>query len=173
VADFLAGQVPTAAELILASRAGECLDRAQRITDSTGSATTTLVPVLRLDDVPITAGRAVIVESSGILLDSSVADDVGLLTVTYTTDGSTPTIASAVLPGAVAERLVRNISFPETCNIRTRYTPAGNETLSLLLCVSRAAGTGTIVAKANGTSSVMELTVIDAGVDGGDHGTDL
>jgi len=168
-----AGQVPTASEWNNEFLAGTLIGRARHASsNSTGSASTTLVPFLRLDDIPITAGRAYHILTSNMNVDASVADDVAQITITYTTDGSTPTIASSVMPGGTGKALIRNISHPELILISTVYVPSGNETLSLLLSLARATGTGTVLAL--GTSpDVLEVKVFDAGVDPGDTGVDL
>jgi len=173
VADILAGQILTAAEIALAAKAGVCVGRAERVSNSSSANSTTLVAVLRLDDIAITGGRRYRIETPPLFLDGSIANDVGQAWIVYTTDGSTPTASSTVLPGGVTQTVIPNISFGEARPIITFYTPAADETLSLLLCVARASGTGVIVIQANGTSTLCEVAVYDAGVDPGDTGVDL
>lgn len=151
---------------------GTVIVRGRRTSNATGATSTTLVPFLRLDDVPITAGRLYRIFSSGIALDGSVASDIGQVSVTYTTDGSTPTISSTVLPGGIAKAIIPNTTHAEYVVINTTYTPAANETLSLLFSVSRLVGTGTITPLGL-APDVLELCVVDCGVDPGDTGVDV
>lgn len=172
MADFLAGQVPTAAELNLAAKAGVIVGWAQRVIDSNTANSTTDVAVLELPDVPLTAGRIYEILSSTLRIDCSIANDVGMARIRYTTDGSTPGVTSTVLPGGQAQGVLANTSFPEDKVIATRYVPASNETMSLLLCVSRQTGTGVITILADGANRVIELTIRDCGVSPGDIGID-
>jgi hypothetical protein len=146
--------------------------RGRRVTDSTGSASTTFVPVLRLDDIPLTAGRCYRISTAPLGVDGNNANDIIRVTITYTTDGSTPTISSTTLPGGRAQALQANISNGEYLYISTTYTPASDETLSLLLCVSRQSGAGTVVINGDSVNTI-EMVVEDIGVDPGDTGTDL
>lgn len=148
--------------------------RGRRTTNSTGSASLTLVPVHRLDDIALVQGHLYRVSTSTVTLDGTQAADAIRVTITYTTDGTTPTISSPTLPGGLAEIVQANISFSENVAISTTYTPAGaSEQLSLLVCVSRATGSGTVQILADGTNNILELLVEDLGVDPGDTGTDL
>lgn len=150
-------------------RSGDFLARGRRGGDSSSSSSTTLVPIIRLDDIPILAGRLVDIRVV-TAIDGSVADDIALLTLTYTTDGSTPTIASSVL--GIGQHQIGNPNFPETMDWHTTYTPGSNETLSILLSLSRASGAGVLTAKSSG-SFITEISIQDGGIDPGDTGTDL
>lgn len=146
--------------------------RGRRVTNSTGSASTTLVPVLRLDDIPIKAGRLYRISTAPLGMDGTVAADTIRAAITYTTDASTPTISSTILPGGLVQTGQANASHGEYPVISTTYTPASDETLSLLLSVARQAGTGTVVLLGD-SINIIEVTVEDIGVDPGDTGTDL
>lgn len=169
---FTSQQTLTAALLNTAVLAGTVLGRARRTTSSSGSTSTTLVPVLRLDDIPIIGGRAYNVMTTPLLLDTSVANDVGRIAITYTTDGSTPTISSTIMPGTEYTTVLPNPAVAQGITGNTTYVPASNETLSLLLCVSRFSGTGTITILGS-SSVVIEMKIVDGGVDPGDTGVDL
>lgn len=171
--DFQSHERLTATKLNRSLKAGRCIGRARRITNSTATSGTALTAVLRLDDIPIFAGRLYTVRSSNLFFDASVANDVGQGILTYTTDGSTPTISSTTFPGGVTQTIIPNISFGEARPILTTYTPATDQTLSLLLCAARATGTGVIVIQANGAGTLCEFAVYDQGEDPGDTGTDL
>lgn len=145
------------------------LARGQRTTDAT---TTAINGVVRLDDIPLRAGRTYRISTSPLHLSSTVANDHGEVLVVHTTDGSIPTTASAILPGARAQAHITNTGFGETISMMVTYTPAGDETLSLLLCLQRADGSGTITL--TGTNDFqIELMVEEVGDDVGDTGIDI
>lgn len=148
------------------------LARGRRDTSSSGSASTTPVPVIRLDDIPVSAGAAITVRGTGLHTTSTVAGDGVQVEIRYTTDGSTPTAGSTVLPGSRVYNRVGVLNSAETKVLETTYVPATAQTLSLLLCVLRSAGTGTVTLFANATD-VLELKVIYEGTDPTDTGTDL
>lgn len=169
---ILAGQVLTAADFNLAAKSGEIVGWAQRISNSSASSSTTDVAVLELPDIAITAGRLYEIFTSPLRLDTGVANDVAMARIRYTTDGSTPSVSSTVLPGGQAEAVLANVTFGEDRVISTTYVPAADETLSLLLCVSRQTGSGSITVIADGSATLCELKVRDCGVSAGDTGVD-
>lgn len=151
----------------------QAVARARRVTDSSTSASGTLVPVMRLDDIALVQGRLYKIWTAPLGMDGTVADDVIRATITHTTDGSTPTISSTILPGGLAQESQANATQGVYPSIQTTYTPAGaSEQLSLLLCVSRSAGSGTVRLLGDATN-IIEIVVEDVGVDPGDTGTEL
>lgn len=163
----------SAAEAGLLGRAGRCIGRARRITSSSTSSSTTLVPVLELDDIPIYAGRLYEIMTSVLNIDGTVAADTSTVTLCYTTDGSTPTISSSQIPGGTIQAAQANAASPEGRRISTTYIPAADETLSLLLAFNRTSGTGAMSILADGASRIIEIRVMDCGEDPGDTGVDL
>lgn len=164
---FAAGDIITADALNAMPR---IIARGRRTTSST--TTTTIVGVLRLDDIPITAGKVYSIRTGTLNLDSSVAADHIRGIIRYTTDGSTPTTTSTILPGGLCDSGQANAGFGEANMIETLYIPAANETLSLLLCVQRVNGTGSVgIVNVGGYQT--ELIVEDIGEDPGDTGTDI
>jgi chitobiase/beta-hexosaminidase-like protein len=151
--------------------AGTIIARGRRTSNSTASASEQ--GVLRLDDIPITNGRLYQIYTSGLMLDSTVANDESRARIRYTTDGSTPTTSSTILPGSQADYRQADAGIPEHVHIRTTYAPSSDQTLSLLLTTSRIAGTGNISIGADGTSNVCDLYVMDCGEDPGDTGVDI
>jgi hypothetical protein len=145
--------------------------RSRRTTAS--STTTTEVGVRRSDDLAILAGRCYEIETSPLGMDSSVNNDEVFARFRYTTDGSTPTTSSPVLLGSYIAVRQTDANVPEHKIIRTTYVPATDETLSLLLCVGRVAGTGNCSITASAGSECTEFTVIDLGTDPGNSGTDI
>jgi hypothetical protein len=173
MADPTSNSILTADQAATLGRAGRCIGRARRITSSTGSTSTTLVPVLELDDIPIKAGRRYEIVTSTLNFDSTVAADTTTATICYTTDGSTPTIASTQMPGATIQAAQANAVSPEGRVVFADYIPTADETLSLLLTFNRSSGTGTMSILADGNSRIISLFIIDTGEDPGDTGVDL
>lgn len=171
--DFQSHELLTATKLNRALRAGRCIGRARRITDSSTSTGTTRIPVLRLDDVPIYAGRLYVIRTGVLQVDGATANDVGLAELMYTTDGSTPTITSSILVGGSAQVIQPNAASNADAIIATTYTPAADETLSLLLTFRHDVGTGAMGLKADAGGRIIEFGVYDSGEDPGDTGVDL
>lgn len=164
---FLAGQTLTAGALNLATR--RVFARADR-SSSSAPTTTTELGVLRLDDVPLLAGRGYWIRTSNLLLISTVTTDSVAARLRFTTAGSTPNTASPILSALLAD------VTPSAGQLRTSmqryYVPTGAETLSVLLTIQRAAGTGSVsIGFAQGLP--IDILVEDAGDDPGDGGTDL
>lgn len=151
---------------------GRCIKRARRITNSSTSASTVLVPTLRLDGAPIYTGRQYTIVTSSCLFDTSNVGDMARIALTYTTDGSTPTTASPILPGGQDQVYLGNTSSGVHAKICTPYIPTADETLSLLLSIARVQGAGTVQLLADGTH-IIDLRIIDQGEDPGDTGVDL
>lgn len=141
--------------------------RHRRTTSSSGAASTTLVPVIRLDDVSLTAGRLYRITTGTLHPTSTVTTDTIQVQIHYSTTG-VATTASAVLPGAQAFELFGNTSILDTV-----YVPGSNLTASFLLAVARSLGTGTATLLADSVRRI-ELMVFDQGVDtGATGGTNL
>lgn len=170
MATYLAGQKLTAGAFNTEIK--KILARGRRTTTSSAVTSSTDIGVLRLDDVSLKASRSVIVRVTGIHADSTVAADVMRMRLRYTTDGSTPTTSSTILPGSLAYAQIANASWPETRVIEAEHTPAADQTFSVLLCISRTAGTGdcTLFADAD---HALEMKIIHDGDDVGDTGTDI
>lgn len=90
--------------------------------------------ILRIDDVAITTGRAYRIWTTPLHLDGSVVD-ILVARIRYTTDGTTPTTASPVLPGAEAWLRQADHTVAETKVIQVLYQPTVDETLSLILTI--------------------------------------
>jgi hypothetical protein len=109
---------------------------------SSSSGTTTEVEALRLGSVGLIAGFAYRVWSSSMIIDSTVAtDDVGAR-YRATFDGSDAAIGSAVFSSSLDK--ATGAAGQVVAEIMRSYIPAANETLSVLLTVFRAVGTGTV-----------------------------
>lgn len=142
--------------------------RTARTTSS--STTTTETGVLRLDGVQVLAGHTYTIRTGSLLPVSSVANDYVGVKIRYTTDGSTATTSSTQLHGV--QTRITGASGNETSKVEASYNPASDQTLSVLLSVSRVAGTGN--AKIDGAATTpIELWIDHDGVDPGDTGVSL
>lgn len=140
------------------------------IRTSNSSTTTTEVGVLRIDDIPITGGHRYEIKTNSIIIHSTTANDVVRAAIRYTTDGSTPSTSSTQL--CVAQDAIVNTSFPPSTVASGTYVPATDETLSVLLTVSRQTGAGNVQIIGSATLPT-ELTIVDLGIDTADVGVDV
>lgn len=172
--DFQSHELLTATKLNRALRSGRCIGRARRVTGSNASTSGTRIPVLELDDIPLVAGRQYEIKTNTYAVDGVTNNDVAVVDILYTTDGSTPAVAtSSVLPGATCETQQVIATQFVFGIIETTYTPAADELLSLLLCIRHSAGVGAMNMPADGTARIIEMRVLDCGEDPGDTGVDL
>ena len=170
VQTFEAGQQLTATRLNALPKG--IVARGRRTTNSSTTTSTTGIGVLRIDDVPVKAGRLYRIYTGPLAVVSTVAGDIPRAKVTFTTDGSTPTASSTTLDGTQTNGVIDTNSQSNNDVISALYAPAGDEILSLLLCVLRGSGTGN--ASINGTApNIIELVIEDIGVDSGDVGVDV
>lgn len=155
---FTAGQKLTAAFMATAYPTG-VIARGRRTT-ATGSVTTTETGVLRLDSVPLLAGRAYEISTSGINLDTSVANDIATARIRISTSGAA-TIASTQI--AQMRNTIDDAANSNVIPLQTYYFPGVDTTLSVLLSIVRVAGTGNIIVFCSGTE-ILDLIVTDLGV---------
>jgi hypothetical protein len=139
------------------------LARGRRGADNTGI--TTEEGVLRLDDIPILAGRLYRIVGKGSV--NAVTTRV-IANLRYTTDGSTPTTGSTLLEEHVFNA-VAVTSTGGSWRVEGYYVPGSNQTLSVLLSVS--AGSAVTVFGTN--EERCELFIEDCGADPGDTGADV
>lgn len=171
MAGIVAGEKATATRVNFEFR--DIIARGRRVTASTG--TTTIVGVERLDDIPVVTGRSYNIRATGMFARSTVASDRVLIEVRHTTDGSTPSTSSAVLPGGQSYHQA-NVTGTSAAHTRAQidfeYEPGSDQTLSLLLTLARDLGTGTVDLFSN-SSHALELKIYDSGPAVGDTGTDI
>jgi hypothetical protein len=142
--------------------------------DTASTTTTTIVGVLRLDDQAILLGRGYEIAVSGIFCTSTVNNDRALVSVRHTTDGSTPTTSSTVIPAGESYQIVTvgAVTGEDSGTLLIYYAPAANQTLSLLVCVARNSGTGSVGMFADGTHK-LDISIKDVGAAKTDTGTDI
>jgi hypothetical protein len=142
--------------------------RASRPTSSTAAATAQ--PVLRLDSVPLLAGRRYQIITSTLIIRPTVAADRGTARLSMSTSGAATTASTlyAVLNTPNIDSATDGMSVV----LSFTYTPAANETVSILLWHQRLSGTGNINFVVTGGTTI-DIEVIDLGLDPGDTGVDL
>lgn len=162
---FLAGQVPTAAELTAATAVG-VIRRGRRA--SSTATTTGELAVLRVDGIPVTAGRTYRIWTNSVAAISTVAGDNAGVRFRVSTTGAATT-ASTILDTGVGY----SAGASTAASIIAKYTPAATGSLSLLLSVLRIAGTGACSIVVNSGNPEIEIFVEDMAVDPGDSGVVL
>ena len=167
---FAAGDVLTAAGLNNATR--KCIARARRVTDSSATTSTTEVSVVRLANIPIIGGKLYRVTYT---CNGDVATNADSLraVLRYTTDRSTPSTSSTILPGSGREVEITDAAIFEALCAETDYTPAADEWLSLLLTIRHNQGTSSSVLKGDTSVFMTQIYVDDMGDDPGNTGTNL
>ena len=168
MSQLTAGQTLTAS--LLNSKFQKCIARARRTTNSSASTSTTSVGVLRLDDKPIKALRTYRITWKANFDVATQTDTLRGL-IRYTTDGSTPTTSSTILPGSGGETSFTSNATASGVTIVTDYTPVADEILSTLLCIQHNVGTGNGIMQADGTTFTVDVYIDDMGDDPGNTGT--
>jgi hypothetical protein len=119
-------------------------------------------PVLRMDNVPVTAGRRYRIYTSTFLIFSTAVNDNGSARISFTTDGTSAGTASTLLT------LFNSSDIATTGDgtgamLSQDYVPAVDLKLSLLLFTTRVQGTGSI-SLVSTASQRIQLTVEDRGL---------
>jgi hypothetical protein len=139
-----------------------------RRTTSTATFTGTTTGVLRIDNVPLKAGRLYRVEVDTLTVRGSIALDGILSMVRFSTTGAATT-TSTILAGAQNYCRVPAAASGFTVRIGTRVEPAADATYSFLLTAIRSAGAGNVDIYCD-TDAVLELSVEDIGLAVGNTG---
>lgn len=174
MATLAAGQVLTAT--LLNSKLRKRIARAKRITNSTVSTSTTYIPVLRLDNVPLQAGRNYSVTWKGHF-QVATATDVLSAGLFHATDGTVATTSKSFLPGSTGNVDFAVVQQTPVVTVVVDYSPPVDQYLSLLLAFAHlsggSGGTSNSFMVANNAGFTTEIYVDDMGDDPGDTGTDL
>lgn len=131
-----------------------------RRTTSTSTITTTETGVIRLDSIPVYAGRGYMLMTNNVNIDTSVANDIATATLRISTSGSATTASTFVnalrttIDDATNSNILNQVGF---------YYPASDATLSVLLSLVRTAGTGNIIMFSSG-AQFTDLLVVDLGI---------
>jgi hypothetical protein len=142
-------------------------------TSVSSNSTGAVVPVLRVDAVPIELGRAYEILTSGLNLNTSVNLDTVDAHVRYVTGGGAAIIGSGVLPGARIRDRIGIGAESGIFSLVARHTAAATTTASFLLCVQRSNGTGNAQIYGDAGGQPIELIIRDVGVAAADTGVDL
>jgi|WetSurMetagenome_2_1015567.scaffolds.fasta_scaffold10114_4 hypothetical protein len=142
---------------------GTIIARAARSTDS--STTTTEVGVLRLDSIPIVNGAFYVIETSSMYLLSTTGD---ILNIRFRSNTAGAATTASPQLGQAAQITTNSIQ-PYTTKLSATYASATTGSLSVLLSITRASGSGN--AKVFGSSEfwVRVGNIIDPG----DTGVDI
>lgn len=172
MADAVAGQVALSAEynklidnILYLDTKNDIVAWGRRITNSTGSVTTTGVPVMRVNG-PVISGNQYRVRTGSIHPTSTITTDTIRCEIKFTMSGNAST-GSPVLPGAQVYEAFGNSSI-----IDTVWTATSTGTLSTVLCVARESGSGTVSLFADGTR-VTDVYIEDLGLAVAASGTNL
>lgn len=162
--DARAGALETGAQSVVA--------RGRRITSS-GTITTTETGVLRLDNIPVQAGKIYRISTSGINMDTTVAGDVAACRFRLAF-GVAPGNLSSTSAAQIGQlRLAQdNAAQSNIAPGQAFYVATADGYISVLMSVVRMAGTGNIVVFASG-SEILDLTVEYGGDDPGDTGVEI
>lgn len=157
--------MPVAGDIILPDDGSFVVARGRRTT-ATGNITTTETGVLRLDNIPVYAGRLYRISTSNINMDTSVADDVGTCRIRISTSGAATTSSTQI---ANIRQVIDNATSSNIVPLNTFYAPSSDATLSVLLSAVRVSGTGNLLIFCSGTD-ILDMVVTDEGDDPGDSG---
>jgi len=150
---------------------GSCIARGNRATNTTAASANT--GALRLDGIPITAGRVYGVHTNGLHVIASVANDAGTVRISYVEGGAN---AATTDPVIAAYNSRANLTTSANTNgigpLVGRFTAATTGTVSILLFHGRLLGTGNI--SLLGTSfGGIDMMMFDLSDDPGDTGVDV
>ena len=141
--------------------------RGTRTTNS--SVTTSEIGVLRLDNVPVFAGRLYEIAANNIEVDSTVNNDGIRGTIRYTTNGTQADTTSTTL--TISQAVQVNAAHGEHISVSGFYVPTDNQLLSIILTVARSTGSGSVSMLAGtGLPGAIDLIVEDHGPDSGNRG---
>ena len=155
-------------ELNAALGAGRVIGRGRRITSSTAAAAEQ--SVLRIDGIPVVSGNVYVITVNPVILDTTVANDVGRINLRLDDTGAAATTASTII--AIAQQRLDDATNGNSTGASTTRLASATGTWSILLTTSRVSGTGNI-SIASSSSSPIEIVVYDGGVDPSDTGVDL
>ena len=143
--------------------------RAQRTTSKTG--VSTVVGVLRIDDIPVYAGYAYRISTSTLVL-SGPTNHSAVATLRITTDGSTPGTGSPAISDLNGNMTSSFVPIAGGTIIAEYYPGGSDATLSVLLTFERTGG-GSPVDLLSAATRPICIYIDNMGKDTGDVGTDI
>lgn len=147
--------------------------RGRRITSSSTTTSATGIGVLRLDGVGVTSGRGYHIYTSDITLIGTATSAVVRAFLTHTTDGSSAGTGSTVLGAGIRDIITNTGGGAQPIRPMSEMFYAGaTGSLSVLLIVALASGTGTASLFGSGTSPI-DLVIADEGIDPGNTGVSI
>jgi hypothetical protein len=141
-----------------------------RRTTPTGSITTTETGVLRVDNIPVFAGKGYRILTSNINLDTSVANDIAdarIRVAQAATTGTAATISSTQI--GHMRCTIDDAAQSNVLPASVYYWPSSDGYLSVLLSAQRITGTGNIVVFCSSVE-LLDLVIEELGTDPGDTG---
>jgi len=138
---------------------------------SSSSATTSEVGVLRLDNIPIAAGRSYNIWVSPFVVHSTVANDVVRARLRFSTSGAATTSSSLL---DMWQTSIANTVNPPSASLEAKLESGTNLNVSVLLTIARQSGTGNAsIISGSGPDLEIDLIVEDMGLNVPDTGVDL
>ncbi len=142
------------------------LARGRRITSS-GAIAGTEIGLLRLDNIPVYAGRLYRISTNGLNLDSDTANtDILAARIRVNTSGVATTSSTIV---GFMRNWIDNQNQSNVTPLNVYYMPSADGTASFLLSAIRQAGAGIDILFAS-AAEPCDLVVVDEGLDPGDTG---
>lgn len=129
-------------------------------TSASPTSTGAEVGILRLDNVMLQAGRAYNIYTSDFLYDGTVSGDTAYARLRFSTTGTAVTTSTDLAAHQGPSMTVG--SFQASGYITRTYMPAADVTMSILLTIGRAGGTGA-VALVYVSAFAIEIFVEDIG----------
>lgn len=143
--------------------------RGVRTTSSATANSTTDVAVLRISGISLVGGLEYRICTNTLAPNSSVGTDVVRIQIHYNISGGNALVTDTVLPGGQVFSPGNSGGFPSS-PLECEYVPSSTLTLSVLLAVARASGSGNCSLFADGTRTI-ELKVYSSGTSVADTGT--
>lgn len=158
---------------VLETGAQAVVARGRRVT-STAAITTTEVGVLRIDNIPVQAGKIYRISTSNINMDGSVANDIATCRFRLGFGVAPGTIATTASTFLGYIRVVQDdASQSNVVSAQTFYVATQDGYISVMLTCVRQGGTGNIVVFCSTGADSLDLTVEYGGDDPGDTGVTI
>lgn len=150
----------------------------ERNTDSNTSASTTFVGVLRLDDVPLKAGRMYEIRTGNLRINASTTGNSATVAVAFRTGGGNAVVGDPSVSGGEWQGAIDGGAsvIYKAASVVATIVPGSDATYSFLLTFRRYSGSGTLKMEsttAGGVGAYIRLYVVDLGPAPSDTGVDI